>query len=138
MNSTTHNARRTLLLTALPAGLVLLLAFVARFIIDRQLPMPRCLLRELTGVPCPTCGGTRSLAALAEFDWPTAWSMNPLVFAACGAALLLVGDQLVALRRNRRAILPALAASLPSAWIWSAMAVVVVSNWLYLCLTLPR
>ncbi len=139
MNSATTNAgdRRTLLFAALPAGL-LVLAFAARFVIEQQLPVPRCVLREFTGVPCPTCGGTRSLAALAELDIATALAMNPLVFLASGAVLLLAADQLIARSRNHSTILAKASAALPAAWLWATLAAVVVSNWVYLCLTLPR
>ena len=38
-----------------------------------------CLLRELTGIPCPTCYGTRALLAAATGHWLTALRFNPLV-----------------------------------------------------------
>jgi hypothetical protein len=41
-----------------------------------------CLFHSTTGVPCPTCGATRSVLALLEGDLPRAVTFNPLVFAA--------------------------------------------------------
>ena len=38
-----------------------------------------CLLHELTGIPCPTCYGTRALLAAASGYWLTALRFNPLV-----------------------------------------------------------
>lgn len=38
-----------------------------------------CPFRQITGWPCPTCGATRSLAALAQGDLAAALSFNPLV-----------------------------------------------------------
>lgn len=46
-----------------------------------------CPLRELTGIPCPTCFGTRATLALIAGDWRAALRWNPLV-AAGGVALL--------------------------------------------------
>jgi hypothetical protein len=52
-----------------------------------------CLLRGLTGVPCPGCGITTSLLALARGDAAGAWAANP---AGLVVAALLIGQALVA------------------------------------------
>jgi len=52
-----------------------------------------CLLRELTGLPCPGCGITTSLLALARGDVMAAAAANP---AGVGVAALLVGQALLA------------------------------------------
>ena len=44
------------------------------------LPRPICLLREWTGIPCPTCGTTRLIEALLSGDLLGALAWNPLVF----------------------------------------------------------
>jgi hypothetical protein len=46
--------------------------------------LPNCVFHEITGFPCPTCGGTRSLIALSQFDLVSSFMYNPLVllFAA--------------------------------------------------------
>ena len=41
-----------------------------------------CTFKAATGLPCMTCGGTRTLALLARGDLPEALAMNPLVAAA--------------------------------------------------------
>jgi len=38
-----------------------------------------CPFRALTGIACPTCGGTRALLAAARGDLGTALQFNPLV-----------------------------------------------------------
>lgn len=38
----------------------------------------KCLVRELTGVPCPGCGITRAYIALAKGDVKLAWHYHPL------------------------------------------------------------
>ncbi|UCE66322.1 MAG: DUF2752 domain-containing protein [Candidatus Zixiibacteriota bacterium] len=41
--------------------------------------LPNCIFHEITGFPCPTCGGTRSLIALSQFDLVSSFMLNPLV-----------------------------------------------------------
>ncbi len=41
--------------------------------------LPNCVFHEITGFPCPTCGGTRSLIALSQFDPVSSFMYNPLV-----------------------------------------------------------
>ncbi len=51
--------------------------------------MPSCAFRMLTGIPCPTCGATRSIIALARGDVTASFIMNPLT-ALCLLAGILV------------------------------------------------
>lgn len=39
-----------------------------------------CLLRFITGVPCPTCGATRAMFSLARLDFVGYWFYNPMAF----------------------------------------------------------
>lgn len=39
--------------------------------------IPLCAFRQLTGRPCPLCGGTHACAALVEGDFMAAWQANP-------------------------------------------------------------
>ncbi len=48
---------------------------------------PQCMFRKLTGLPCPTCGATRSVVHLAQGDISAAFMMNPL---AAGGVLIAV------------------------------------------------
>ena len=58
-----------------------------------------CLFHGLTGVPCPGCGITTSLLALARGDAAASWSANPAGF---GVAALLIGQAVVASVAMRR------------------------------------
>ena len=63
------------------------------------LPWPKCPFLSVTGLPCVTCGATRSAIAFLHGDFFTALKWNPLVFVAlCGlvafnlyAVIVLVG-----------------------------------------------
>jgi len=41
-----------------------------------------CVFRNITGMPCPFCGGTRSVGSILRGDLGEAWNFNPLGFAA--------------------------------------------------------
>lgn len=44
-------------------------------------PITICLLKRVTGKPCPTCGGTRAGVFLLRGQVSDAFTMNPLVTA---------------------------------------------------------
>lgn len=90
--------------------------------------LPSCFFREITGIPCPTCGGTRAALALLSGDLAGAFHANPLVAAAF---VLLVGGGLVAgaialagrgVREPER---------IPG-WARAAVILVLAANWLWL------
>ncbi len=41
--------------------------------------IPSCVFHRITGFPCLTCGGTRSILALSQFDPGMSFLHNPLV-----------------------------------------------------------
>jgi hypothetical protein len=47
-----------------------------------SLPWPRCPFFAVTGLPCLTCGATRSVLAFLHGDFLSALRWNPLVFVA--------------------------------------------------------
>jgi hypothetical protein len=78
-------------------------------------PPTLCLLRAVTGVPCPFCGGTTAAVALGGGHVPAALAASPL---AGVVALAWLADPVVArpawwadARRRRAAVLAALLAS---------------------------
>lgn len=48
---------------------------------------PSCVFRGISGIPCPTCGGTRALLSLAKGNFIDAVALNPLVALLVAAAL---------------------------------------------------
>lgn len=47
-----------------------------------------CLIREITGIPCPACGLTRAAFSLMRFDFAAAWYNNPGIFILPVAVML--------------------------------------------------
>ncbi|MFI5181027.1 MAG: DUF2752 domain-containing protein [Thermoanaerobaculia bacterium] len=90
--------------------------------------LPPCLFREVTGLPCPTCGGTRAALALLSGDIAGALHANPLVVAAL---LLLVGGGIVAglLAIEGRGVREP--AHIPG-WARAAIVLSLAVNWLWL------
>jgi len=68
-------------------GVLLLLAAVGFVPLERN-PMPLCAFKNLTGLPCPLCGGTRAAHALLNGDFGRAVYLNPLAFPAVLAFML--------------------------------------------------
>ncbi|MFO7653267.1 MAG: DUF2752 domain-containing protein [Candidatus Krumholzibacteriia bacterium] len=58
---------------------------------DRVLGWAHCPLRDLTGIPCPTCGGTQAAVALSRLQFAEAAAANPLVAAAAVLLTLWAG-----------------------------------------------
>jgi len=52
------------------------------------LPWPRCAFHDVTGLPCATCGMTRSAIQFFHGNFVAALCWNPLVFIAlCGLSI---------------------------------------------------
>jgi hypothetical protein len=71
------------LLLLLAGGLAAIRAFP-----DLVFGLARCPLRDITGSPCPTCGGTHSAASLAAGRWLEALLANPVAVAGMGVFAL--------------------------------------------------
>ena len=81
------------------------LLLVARFVPLARLPFWFCALRRLTGIPCPSCGMTRSLDWFAQGRLLDALLVNPIGFGlAASSALGLVYLIAYPLRLPRLAI----------------------------------
>ena len=98
-----------------------------------HLPWPRCNFRALFGIPCVTCGSTRSALALLHGDFAGAWNWNPLATLAMLAVLLFDVYALgVLVGRAPRLRIDAGRAKWPLVAIIAAAG---AANWLYLLLT---
>lgn len=102
------------------------------FHVDR-LGLTVCMLKAVTGIPCPTCGGTRALAHLAHFDVAGAFALNPLVTLGFAALIPWALADLVLLRRGRALELEL--SGRGARWLGLAAAAALTLNWLYLLAT---
>jgi hypothetical protein len=91
-----------------------------------------CAFRKLTGVPCPTCGTTRTALAMLDFDLASAFQFNPL--AALVGAAFIVGGAGALVWLICRWPMPSLGLEW-NRW-WAAVIVGIVAvNWMYLIAT---
>ena len=54
----------------------------------RPLPLDLCVLHRLTGLPCPTCGLSRSVCLFARGEWGASLVMHPAGGLAFGALVI--------------------------------------------------
>ncbi len=116
------------------AGLLLLLAG-ARLSLVWPLPLPFCLLKKLTGIPCPLCGTTRCLQACSRLDFAAALTWNPLALVGCvGIAAWFVAWAVDRLWKRRWLL--ALSRVFQLRAIKLGLSAAVFLNWVYLWLAL--
>lgn len=70
-------------------GILALLGIVlARYAHSYFTLLPPCMFHTITGVPCPSCGATRSATLLAHGEVVRALAMNPFFFFLFIAAVI--------------------------------------------------
>lgn len=89
--------------------------------------VPLCRFHALTGLPCPSCGGTRGVAALLDGRLGAAFASNPLLLAALVTAALVLGVRLLT---GRLAVLETRPGE--RRWVWGALTALVLADWAYL------
>jgi len=112
----------------------MILAMVAACVVTSLAwPIQLCGMKRYTGLPCPFCGGTRSLSALAHLDWLAAFLLNPLVILGCVACSLWLALW-VFNQWLRKPWAIALHQSLHRLPWYLILAVLALVNWVYLML----
>ena len=115
-------------------GTIAILALIAvRFLPVLEL-MPSCVFRAFTGIPCPTCGATRSLVHLANGNLSASFSMNPAIALLMFAALLMFSYDVATLFSGSRISLSLTPRE--ATLIRAGVVVVLLANWAYLALSL--
>lgn len=100
-----------------------------------QLGLPRlfCPFRAITGLPCPTCGSTRMVEALAAGNAARAFQSNPMVFLILAGIAIWAMCSLVGRWRDwpqPRVILSARGKQIARLGAWLMLA----AGWAYLIL----
>jgi hypothetical protein len=107
-------------------------AGVGLFHLDR-LPFTLCAFKAVTGLPCMTCGTTRTLGLLFVGQVGEAMAMNPLA-TLVGVALVFWGLADLLLLRQK-AVLGVEVAPPARPVLKVAAVAVVIANWAYLIAT---
>jgi len=48
--------------------------------INLSIPVPQCIFKSVTGIPCPTCGTTRCIIYILSGEFQKAFKINPLAY----------------------------------------------------------
>jgi len=81
-------------------GAIAIIALCAVWLLPVLSIAPSCAFKMLTGIPCPTCGSTRSVVHLANGDIFAAFMMNPLMTASFLISILFFLYGIIALLLN--------------------------------------
>ena len=65
---------------------------------------PSCAFKGLIGIPCPTCGATRSLVHLSHGEFTSALAMNPIIAIVLTVAIFFFFYSLITLMFDFRRI----------------------------------
>jgi hypothetical protein len=115
-------------------GTIAILTLIAvRFLPVLEL-MPSCVFRAFTGIPCPTCGATRSLVHLANGNLSASFGMNPAIALFIFAALLMFAYDVATLFSGSRISLSLTPRE--ATLIRAGAVVVLLANWAYLALNI--
>lgn len=109
-----------LLWMGLGAAAVLLIAHLDR-------PVELCLIKQCTGVACPTCGFTRGAFSFLQGHVVRAWLYNPLLFsglglffAAAAVRVIFARSLRISLKGTERLI------------AWILVFALFLANWIYI------
>jgi len=96
--------------------------------------------REVTGLPCPLCGGTRATRAILAGDWSRAVYLNILAFPALLSAILILSVLTIeAIRGRALANYKVLVRRVPK---WTPIAALIILaiylSQLYLAVKMPK
>ena len=112
-------------------GFIALIVLCAGWFLPNLAFLPSCAFRGLTGMPCPTCGATRSVVHLAHGNIVASIEMNPLVAVCFIAAILYLLYSLITLSAGIPRVCIALMDTEKNV-LWAGTVVLVLINWAYL------
>jgi hypothetical protein len=86
--------------------------------------LPLCAFRQLSGLPCPLCGGTHACAALLQGDFLAAWQANPGVLPLLAVAAVHAGVLAFEAVSGRRMGTPRF-----WSWVWASAGTILLVAW---------
>jgi hypothetical protein len=114
-------------------GGIALVPLLAAWTMPALVLLPSCAFQGLFGIPCPTCGATRSIMYLAHGNIIAALAMNPVIAVSIVSAILYLLYSLITIAAG----VPRVQISLtdPEKNVLRIGAVLIVLiNWTYLIL----
>lgn len=105
--------------SALGSALVWLSAYFHR-------PVQLCLVKRLTGVPCPTCGFTRGALSLLGGHIAQAWLYNPLLYTVLALFSAVIAVRII---WGRSVSISLTSKERKAAWLVAGM--LFFANWAY-------
>ena len=86
--------------------------------------LPLCAFHQLSGLPCPLCGGTHACAALLQGDFLAAWQANPGVLPLLAVAAVHTGMLAGEAWSGRR-----LGTQRIWSWAWAGGSAILLAAW---------
>lgn len=93
-----------------------------------------CLIKSATGVPCPSCGTTRSVLAGIKGDWQAAFHWNPLGLILLPAMVIIPIWIIVDVVTGRAGFLKSyrnLESFLHRKWVYIPAIALMLANWIW-------
>lgn len=112
-------------------GTIAILALIVGRVLPVQDILLPCPFRAVTGIPCPSCGTTRSLVHLAHGDIAGSFILNPLFSLAMITALFLFVARSISLPFSRSRI-TLTHTHREGTLLRAGMAGIFLANWIYL------
>ena len=82
-----RNKLYTMLLTACAAGYIWIYFIISGQLTDKN-SVQICLIKNMTNIPCPSCGTTRSVLSLLNGNFSQALHLNPMGFIVASIMIL--------------------------------------------------
>ncbi len=98
-------------------------------LIDKPLP-GTCTFRNVTGVPCPGCGLTRSFISIGHGQWLDAWHYNPAGFVFFAMIAFQIPYRIYQIFRIRRGRHQHRFRYLDN-WVLIVLVIALVLQWIY-------
>lgn len=129
----TKNKLYLLLIVLLAAGYAYLsLAFIWQH--EQNHDVVACPVKALTGIPCPSCGSTRSVMAIINGNFTEGLLLNPLGYIVATVMLILPIWLIFDMALGKATLLKAyreLETTLRKKWVAVPLILLVLANWIW-------